>query len=106
MILKPSGESKRFISKTRDGVHAEKHVLTEISEWLEKNRPEQKAISLTTTATKSPCLDCQPEILDMLKKWREKLKLTVSYKLRISSLYHDSAPTLTKPKKRLSDREV
>ncbi len=97
-------ESERFISRTNtnDREHAELVAIRKISDWLdERNLTEQTEISLTTMASYSLCLDCRSEILDMLKKWRETLK--VSYKLRISSLYHD---LVTPPNKRLSDREV
>ena len=95
-------ESERFISRTKDHEHAELVAIRKISKWLdERDLTEQTEISLIMMATSSPCLDCQPKILDMLKKWRETLK--VSYKLRISYLYHD---LVTPPNKRLSDREV
>ncbi len=99
-------ESERFTcisrTNTNDREHAELVAIRKISDWLdERDLTEQTEISLTTMASYSPCLGCQPKILDMLKKWRETLK--VSYKLRISYLYHD---LVTPPNKRLSDREV
>ncbi len=100
-------ESERFISRTKDREHAELVAIREISKWLDKlDLTEQTEISLTMMVTSSPCLDCQPKILDMLVDWRERLELNVSYKLRISYLYHDLAPTQTAPRKRLSDSEV
>ncbi len=111
VTLEQSGESYRFRSETgKDHEHAEIAVVREASEWLDKmmkDLTEQTEISLTTMATSSPCLECQSVILKMLLDWREKLKLTVNYKLRISYLYHDLESTLTAaPKKRLKDPKV
>ncbi len=100
--LEPSGKIYRDRSETNEQnhEHAELVAIKKISKWLdERNLNGEESISLTTMATSSPCLDCQTAILDMLKKWRERL--TVSYKLRIGYLYHDPAPN-----KRLSDTEV
>ncbi len=70
-------------------------LLRDISAWLSTKDPTKYTeISLTMMATSSPCLDCQPEILDMLNNWIERLGFTVKYKLRISSLYHGNAPRL------------
>ncbi len=91
-------EIQLFISRTKDGDHAEQVAMREISKWLQNNLTGQTAISLTTMATYSPCLECQSAILDMLVDWRERL--TVSYKLRIGYLYHKEAS------KRLSDKQV
>ena len=90
--LELSGEVYRDRSDS-DKEHAELDAIKKIKKWLdERNVTGQTTISLTTMATYSPCLKCQSAILDMLKKWREKLELTVSYKLRISYLYHGKPP--------------
>ena len=97
-------ETGNFISRTvprenvhaeipRENVHAEKAAIGDISAWLSTKDPTKYTeISLTMMATSSPCLDCQPRILDMLKNWIERFGFTVKYKLRISSLYHGKAP--------------
>ncbi len=92
VTLEQSGESYRFRSETgKDHEHAELAAVREASEWLnERDLTKEETISLTTMVTGSPCLDkCQPAIKRMLVHLRERLKLTVNYKLCISYLYHE-----------------
>ncbi len=88
VTLKPSGEIHSDRSETTKTEHAELAAIRKISAWLDgRDITEQTEISLTTMATSSPCLKCQSAILNMLVDWREKLRLTVNYKLCISDLY-------------------
>ncbi len=108
VTLKPSGKIYRDRSETNKKTHehAELVAMKKVTKWLDETMKDltgQEAISLTTMATSSPCLECQTEILGILVDWRKRLRLKVSYKLRISSLYHDSPIA---PKKYLSNEEV